>query len=82
MMEEMKKTAAHNARVIIGEKNGVNDYEWIDYTGTGGYYFLFTHDPTDDDSIDISVSILVDPNIGKPIKGVLSTPLDIGQEIA
>lgn len=63
----MSKQALANAGTLIKEKKLTLDYSmWCDYTGTGGYYLIFSleSEPTSaDDNIVIHVEILVDPGV-------------------
>lgn len=72
MQEMMRRDASKNAAVILEEKRlsvELNN-EWIDYAGTGGYYFIYELISDDEpDMVIIGVTILVDPAIGSPNPG-------------
>ncbi len=54
----MVEAALKNATYIKSVKNGKTRGKWVSWTGTGGYFFIFS---TDDD-VTIDVEILVSPN--------------------
>jgi len=78
IQETMRKGAMQNAKLLIKEKNlGVTlDREWLDYTGTGGYYLIFTLRDEVDEEITIDVDILVDPAVGNPNPGFATEYVD------
>ena len=68
-----------NYEVILREKRLSKslESEFVHYSATGGYYILYNlwDEPTDD-SIEIEVTILVDPSIGKP-EGYVAEVIDM-----
>ena len=75
----MRRDAMKNASVILKERrlNVKLDNEWLDYTGTGGYYFIYELISDDDsDEIIIGATILVDPAVGSPDPGYVTEFVD------
>jgi hypothetical protein len=75
----MRRDAMRNAQIIKKEqKLKVNlDAEWVTYTGTGGYYFLYElrSDDTEED-ITICATILVDLSVGHTESGYVTEFVD------
>jgi len=79
IQEMMRRDAMKNASVILKERrlNVKLDNEWLDYTGTGGYYFIYELISDDDsDEIIIGATILVDPAVGSPDPGYVTEFVD------
>jgi hypothetical protein len=78
IQEMMRRDAMKNAAVILKEKrlNTELNGEWTDYTGTGGYYFIYELISDDSDEITIGVTILVDPSVGNPEPGYVTEFID------
>lgn len=79
MQEMMRRDALKNAALILKEKrlNVQLDNEWLDYTGTGGYYFLYELISDEgSDEIIIGATILVDPAVGNPDAGYVTEFID------
>jgi hypothetical protein len=79
MRDMMKRDALRNATVILKEKRLQVQLhnEWLDYTGTGGYYFIYELiSDEDSEEVTIGVSILVDPAVGSPDKGYVTEYVD------
>jgi hypothetical protein len=74
----MEKGAMDNARLIVKERFlKINlDNEWIDYTGTGGYYIIYSLRDENETTITIDADILVDPAVGNPDKGYITEYVD------
>jgi len=75
----MRRDAMKNAAVILKERrlNVKLDNEWIDYTGTGGYYFIYELISDDNaDEIIIGATILVDPGVRNPEPGYVTEFID------
>lgn len=74
----MRRDAIKNASVILKEKrlNVELNNEWIDYTGTGGYYFIYELIDSTDEEITVGVTILVDPAVGTPEPGYVTEFVD------
>ena len=75
----MKRGAMDNAKIILKERAlGTNlDNEWLTYTGTGGYYLVYTlRDSDDTENVTIEVDILVDPAVSDPTKGFTTEFVD------
>jgi hypothetical protein len=79
MQEMMRRDAMKNAAVILKEKRlkmELND-EWVDYTGTGGYYFIYELISDDEPGrVVIGATILVDPSVGSPNPGFVTEFVD------
>jgi hypothetical protein len=79
MQEMMRRDALKNAALILKERrlNVKLDGEWLDYTGTGGYYFIYELiSDEDSDEITIGASILIDPAVGSPDPGYVTEFID------
>jgi hypothetical protein len=78
IQEMMRRDAMKNASVILKEKrlNVELNNEWIDYTGTGGYYFIYELIDSTDEEITVGVTILVDPAVGTPEPGYVTEFVD------
>jgi len=79
IQEMMRRDAMKNASLILKEKRlNVNlDNEWLDYSGTGGYYFIYELiSDADADEIIIGATILVDPAVGSPNPGYVTEFID------
>ncbi len=75
----MRRDALKNAALILKEKrlNVKLDNEWLDYTGTGGYYFIYELiSDEDSDEVIIGATILVDPAVGNPEPGYVTEFID------
>lgn len=74
----MRGDALKNASVILKERRmsiELNN-EWLDYTGTGGYYFIYELIDSTDIEITIGVTMLVDPAVGNPNPGYVNEFVD------
>jgi hypothetical protein len=78
IQEMMRRDAMKNASVILKEKrlNVELNNEWLDYTGTGGYYFIYELIDSTDEEITVGVTILVDPAVGTPEPGYVTEFVD------
>jgi hypothetical protein len=78
IQEMMRRDAMKNASVILKEKrlNVELNNEWLDYTGTGGYYFIYELINSTDEEITVGVTILVDPAVGTPEPGYVTEFVD------
>jgi hypothetical protein len=79
MQKMMRKDALKNAALILKERrlNVKLDDEWLDYTGTGGYYFIYELiSDEDSDEIIIGATILVDAAVGNPDAGYVTEFID------
>lgn len=79
IQDMMKRDAMRNAQIIKKERTlKVNlDTEWVTYTGTGGYYFLYElqSDDTEED-ITIGATILADLSVGHSESGYVTEFVD------
>ena len=83
VMLDMKKMmiggALTNARLILKERRLKTEFpnDWLSYTGTGGYYFLYEL-VSDENSNEITIgaSILVDPAVSHPAAGYTTELID------
>ena len=79
MQKMMRRDALKNAALILKEKrlNVKLDNEWLDYTGTGGYYFIYELiSEENSDEVIIGAKILVDPAVGNPEPGYVTEFID------
>jgi len=78
IQEMMRRDAMKNASVILKEKrlNVELNNEWLDYTGTGGYYFIYELIDSTDEEITVGVTILVNPAVGTPEPGYVTEFVD------
>lgn len=79
MQKMMRRDALKNAALILKEKrlNVKLDDEWLDYTGTGGYYFIYELiSDENSDEVIIGATILVDPAVGNPDAGYVTEFID------
>lgn len=79
MQEMMRRDALKNAALILKERrlNVTLDNEWLDYTGTGGYYFIYELISDEgSEEIIIGATILVDAAVGNPDPGYVTEFID------
>jgi hypothetical protein len=79
IQDMMRRDAMRNAQIIKKERalKVSLDAEWVTYTGTGGYYFLYElqSDDTEED-ITIGATILVDLSVGHTESGYVTEFVD------
>ena len=75
--DDMFRYAKYNAQLILKEKRLGTDLtnEWATFSGTGGYYLLFTLEEDTEELILIGVDILVDPAVGNPVSRYLMSDI-------
>lgn len=78
MVGMMHRDAISNSKIIIKERHlkVKLDDEWVSYTGTGGYYFLYELENEDENSITIGVTILADLAVGNKNTGYVTEFID------
>jgi len=78
MRDMMKRDALKNAALILKEKKlGVScDNNWVSYSGTGGYYFLYDLIYESEEEVVIGATILVDAALRNPDKGYVTEEVD------
>jgi hypothetical protein len=76
--EMMISGALTNAKLILKERRLKTEFpdDWLSYTGTGGYYFLYELISDDLDRITIGATILVDPAVSHPAAGYITELID------
>lgn len=79
--------AKKNAEVIVRERRlGVqlnSEWtDWTDYTGTGGYYVMYSLMDEPSDEINLDIEILVDLSVARVDKGYVREFIDtIGEDV-
>lgn len=79
MHKMMRRDALKNAALILKERrlNVKLDNEWLDYTGTGGYYFIYELISDEgSEEITIGATILVDAAVGNSDAGYVTEIID------